>query len=96
MIGVIATIKIQDGKEREFEKVAKMLVSEVNMKEEENLYYKLYKKAKNVYVMLEGYLNRNSLTLHTQTDHYKKYGKAMSEYLDGAPEVIIMDEISSK
>ena len=96
MIGVVATIKIQNGKERDFEKIAKMLVAEVNLKEEENLYYRLYKKSKNIYVMLEGYLNRNSLTLHTQTDHYKKYGKSMSEYLDGAPEVIIMDEISSK
>ena len=96
MIGVVATIKIQNGKERDFEKIAKMLVAEVNLKEEENLYYRLYKKSKNIYVMLEGYLNRNSLTLHIQTDHYKKYGKAMSEYLDGVPEVIIMDEISSK
>ena len=45
MIGVVATIKIQNGKERDFEKIAKMLVAEVNLKEEENLYYRLYKKS---------------------------------------------------
>jgi len=94
MIGVIANIKVKENNEKAFEKVAAMLVRDVNLKEEENIYYRLYKKSKNFYVMLEGYENRNSLEIHTNTDHYKKYGKEMAKFLDGAPEVIIMEQIA--
>lgn len=93
MIGVIANIKIKENQEKKFEKVAIKLVKEVNLKEKENIYYRLYKKSKNFYVMLEGYKSRQSLEIHTKTDHYKKYGRQMAEFIDGAPEVIVMDEI---
>ena len=95
MIGVIANIKIKENKNKEFEQVAKLLVDAVNSNEKENIYYRLYKKNNTMYVMLEGYDSRSSLDYHTKTDHYKKYGKQMAEFLDGPPEVIIMDEISS-
>lgn len=94
MIGVIANIKVKDNKEEEFEKIASMLVKDVNLKEKENIYYRLYKKCKGFYIMLEGYESRKSLDFHTKTDHYKKYGKEMAEFLDGAPEVIIMEQIA--
>tara|TARA_B100000686_G_C16799518_1_gene984972 strand:+ start:2145 stop:2435 length:291 start_codon:yes stop_codon:yes gene_type:complete len=94
MIGVIANIKVKENQEKKFEKVAKMLVKEVNLKEKQNIYYRLYKKSKNFYVMLEGYKSRKSLEIHTKMDHYKKYGRQMAEFIDGAPEVIVMDEIA--
>ncbi len=93
MIGVIATISVLNGKENEFEEVAKKLVSAVNLEEKDNLFYRLYKKSSHKYIFLEGYKDKNALTKHTKTDHYKIYGKAMSEFLASPPEVIIMDEL---
>ena len=94
MIGVMATITVKEEKEKEFQEIMKKLVIAVNLNEEDNLFYRLYKKSPFIYVVLEGYKNRQALQNHTKTDHYKKYGKAMTEFLDGKPEVIIMDELA--
>ena len=94
MIGVIATISVHKGKEIEFQDIMKKLVNDVHLNEEDNLFYRLYKKSPYIYVVLEGYKNREALEYHTKTDHYKKYGKAMAEFLDGKPEVTIMDELA--
>ena len=94
MIGVVATILVVEGKEIEFEEIALKLVEAVNLEEEDNLFYRLYKKSSNTYVILEGYKDKEALDYHITTSHYKKYGKAMAEFLDGRPDVIIMDELA--
>ena len=94
MIGVIATISVKEGKEKQFQEVIKKLVNAVNLYEEDNLFYRLYKKNSNTYIILEGYKDKESLDYHITTSHYKKYGKAMAEFLDGRPEVVIMDELA--
>ena len=94
MIGVLATIKIKDSKENKFEEIAKKLVNAVNNKEEDNIFYRLYKRSSYVYVFMEGYKDEEALTAHTKTTHYKEHGKAMAEFLDGVPEVIVMDELA--
>ena len=43
---------------------------------------------------MEGYKDKESLEYHTTTRHYKENGKAMAEFLDGRPEVEVMDEIA--
>ena len=96
MIGVIATIKVKDSKEVEFENIAVKLVNAVNVKEEDNLFYRLYKQFSHVYVIMEGYKDKDALTRYTKTSHYKKYGKAMAEFLNGVPEVIVMDELAPR
>ena len=94
MIGAVATISVLEGKEKEFEEIAIKLVEAVNLEEEDNLFYRLYKKNSNTYVILEGYKDKEALDYHITTSHYKKYGKAMAEFLDGRPEVVIMDELA--
>jgi quinol monooxygenase YgiN len=94
LIGVLATIKIKDSKESKFEEIAKKLVNAVNNKEEDNIFYRLYKKSSHIYVFMEGYKDKEALTAHTKTTHYKEHGKAMAEFLDGAPEVIVMNELA--
>lgn len=94
MIGVIAVILIKNGTEKEFEEIAKKLVSAVNLEEKDNLFYRLYKKSPHKYVFLEGYKDKEALNYHTKTNHYKIYGKEMAKFLDGAPEVEIMEELA--
>ena len=96
MIGVIATIKVKDSKEVEFENIAVKLVNAVNVEEEDNLFYRLYKQSSHVYVIMEGYKDKDALTRYTKTSHYKKYGKAMAEFLKGVPQVIVMDELAPR
>ena len=55
MIGVIATLKIQEGKGAEFEAIANQLVEKVNANEEGVVYYDLYKQDDTTYVFLERY-----------------------------------------
>ena len=94
MIGIIATISVKEEKEKEFQEIMKKLVIAVNLNEEDNLFYRLYKKSPFIYVVLEGYKSKEALQYHTKTDHYKKYGKAIADFLEGKPEVIIMDELA--
>ena len=94
MIGVIANIKIKNRFNKDFEEVAKKLVKEVNAKEKENIFYRLYKKSDNEYIMMEGYISKSGLEEHTLSSHYKKYGKAMARFLDGRPEVKVYEEIA--
>ena len=96
MIGVIATIKVKDSKEVEFENIAVKLVNAVNVEEEDNLFYRLYKQSSHVYIIMEDYKDKDALTRHTKTSHYKKYGKAMAEFLNGVPQVIVMDELAPR
>ena len=94
MIGVIANLKIKPGKEKQFEEIAKILVDAMNSEEENNIFYRLYKKSELLYTFMEGYKDRESLEYHTTTRHYKENGKAMAEFLDGRPEVEVMNEIA--
>ncbi len=94
MIGVIANLRIKPGKEKQFEEVAKKLVDAVNSEEENNIFYRLYKKSELLYTFMEGYKDRESLEFHTTTRHYKENGKAMAEFLDGRPGVEVMNEIA--
>ena len=94
MIGVIAYLKIKSGKEKQFEEIAKKLVDAVNSEEENNIFYRLYKKSEFLYTFMEGYKDKESLEYHTTTSHYKDNGKAMAAFLDGRPEVEVMDEIA--
>ena len=94
MIGVIANIKIKNRFNKEFEEIAKNLVKAVNAKEKENIFYRLYKKSDNEYIMMEGYISKSGLEEHTLSSHYKKYGKAMARFLDGRPEVKVYEEIA--
>ena len=94
MIGVIATVRIKLGKNAEFEKIAKNLVRQVNSLENDNIFYRLYKKSENEYTFLEGYKNKEALEYHTKTNHYKENGKNMADLLDGKPDVTILDEVA--
>ena len=43
---------------------------------------------------MEGYKDKDALSRHIKTSHYKEYGKAIADFLDGSPEVIVMDELT--
>src|SRR5580658_3476542 len=72
-IGIVATLKVQDGKGAEFEAVFKELSEQVRASEPGCLMYQLTKSRAdpNTYKVLELYKDQESLTHHGGTDYFR-------------------------
>jgi quinol monooxygenase YgiN len=93
MIGIVATLKIQEGKNSEFESIANQLVEKVNANEEGVVYYDLYKQDDTTYVFLERYKDQAAFDLHQKTDYYKALGAKLGSVLAGAPNIKILKSV---
>ncbi len=93
MIGVVAKLKIQDGKQGEFEQVAKDLMAQVKANEPGCLTYQLYKTkgSDTEYVFMEQYASADALKAHGQTAYFKAAGPKLGAVLAGAPEIQYLD-----
>jgi quinol monooxygenase YgiN len=93
MIGVVAKLKIQDGKQAEFEQVAKDLMAKVKANEPGCLTYQLYKTkgSSTDYIFMEQYASSDALKAHGQTDYFKAAGPKLGAVLGGAPEIAYYD-----
>lgn len=93
MIGVVAKLKIQDGKQAEFEQVAKDLMAKVKANEPGCLTYQLYKTKGSTteYIFMEQYASADALKAHGQTDYFKAAGPKLGAVLGGAPEIQYYD-----
>ncbi len=94
MLGVIATLKIQDGKQAGFEALMKDLTAQVRAKEASCKLYQLHKTDDaTVYVMLEQYTDKAAFDAHMVTPHFKELGGKLGQFLAGAPEVKVMPAV---
>lgn len=95
MIGIIATLKVQDGKNAEFEGVFTDLAKQVRANEPGNLLYQLTKSRTdpNTYKVLELYKDQESLAHHGGTDYFKAAGPKMGPCLAGRPEIEYLDAV---
>ena len=95
MIGIVATLQVQDGKGAELEEVFKQLAAKVHANEPGALMYQLTKSRidANTYKVLELYKDQDSLTHHGQTDYFKELGKKMGPCMAGRPQVEILDAV---
>lgn len=88
MIGVIAKLTVQPGKEDDFEAAAKALVEKVNANEPGCLYYDLYKASEGgVYIFMERYADKDALVAHGKTDYFIAAQAPLGACLAGAPDV---------
>lgn len=93
MIGVVAKLKIADGKNAEFEEIAKGLMAKVKGNESGTLTYQLYKSKSDsqTYIFMEEYASQDALKAHGQTDYFKAAGAKMGAVLAGRPEIEYFD-----
>ena len=94
-IGVIATLKIQDGKAGEFEAFFGELAKQVRANEPGNLAYQLTKSRTdpNTYKVLELYKDAESLTQHGQSDYFRAAGPKLGPCLAGRTEIERLDTV---
>ena len=87
-IGVIATLRVQPGKEAEFEAVFAELAPAVRANEPGNSFYKLFRTAEaGVYKVLECYDDEAAVAAHRASDHFRTLGAKLGPCLAGAPEI---------
>jgi quinol monooxygenase YgiN len=95
MIGVIAVLKTQEGKGSEFEAVFTELAGKVRANEAGNKLYQLTKSRTepNTYKVLELYADQEALAAHGQTDYFKDLGRKMGAFMEGRPQIEVLDSV---
>lgn len=94
MLGVVATIKVKAGMEKDFEAVAKELVAKVGANEPGCALYALHHTdTPGTYVFMERYRDQAAADAHRASDHFKTLGRKMGEYMDGRAEVLRLREV---
>ena len=94
MLGVVATLKVKPGMEKDFEAVAKELVAKVNAGEPGCKLYALHlTETPGTYVFMERYVDQAAVEAHRATEYFKTLGRKMGEYMDGRPEILRLREL---
>jgi len=94
MLAVVATIKVKEGHEAQFEEVAKKLVAEVNANEPGCQLYTLNKgDDPQTYVFMERYADQDAVEAHRGSDHFRTLGREMGAHMDGPPEILRLQEV---
>jgi quinol monooxygenase YgiN len=94
MLGIVATIKVKPGMEKEFEAVARELVAKVNANEPGCTLYALHRaETPGTYVLMERYRDQAAVDAHRATDYFKALGRKMGEHMEGRAEVLRPQEV---
>jgi len=96
MLGVVATIRVKPGMEKDFEAVALELVKKVTTYETGCKLYALHRREDGetpTYVFMERYEDQAAVDAHRATDYFKALGRKMGEFMDGRPEVLRLREL---
>lgn len=97
MSWLVATFKVQDGKQAEFEAVMSPLVEKVRANEPGTLIYTLVKSKKDPteYLMIEQYKSDEDRKAHGQTDYFKEAASKFMALLDGNPTLNSLVQVSA-
>ncbi len=88
MRGIVARIKVKEGREAEFEALAASLVVK-SRAEDGCLSYELWRSEEaGEYVFVERYVDEATAQAHVKSDHYRRIGRQMGALMDGAPTVL--------
>ncbi len=92
-IGVIAKLRVQAGKNSDFETIFGRLVAAVNSNEEGCHFYALHRSRSDsqLYVVLEQYADQSALDAHGKTDYFRSIGAELAGCLAAAPDIEYLD-----
>ena len=91
-IGVIAKLRVKEGKNREFEAIFKQLAQAVDENEPGNNFYELHKSNSDpqLYIVLEQYIDEDALAAHDETEHIKTLGAQLAPCMAAPPDIEFM------
>jgi len=94
-IGIIATLKTQDGKGAELETEFAGLAALVRANETGNRLYQLCKSRAdaNTYVVMEIYDDQAAIEAHVKSEHYRAAGPKLGACLAGRPDIQYLDTV---
>jgi quinol monooxygenase YgiN len=94
-IGVVATLKVAEGKGGDFEAVFKDLAAQVRANEPGNKLYQVFKSRKDAdtYIVMEIYVDQAALEAHGKSDHFRAAGPKIAPTLGGRPDIAYFDAI---
>jgi quinol monooxygenase YgiN len=94
-VGIVATIKVAEGKNAEFEEIFTGLAKQVRANEPGCLMYQLTKSRTDpqTYKVLELYKDQDAVTHHSGTEYFKAAGPKMGPCMGGRPDVELLDGI---
>lgn len=94
-LGVIATIKVQEGKNDEFEAAFSELAKQVLENEDGCVLYALHKSKSDpqVYKVLEQYKSAEDLKAHGKTDYFIAANGKLAGMVAAAPEIEVLDAV---
>jgi quinol monooxygenase YgiN len=95
MIVVAAKLKAVEGKGDELEREFRKLAPKV-LKDPGTISYAVHRKvdAPNEFFVYEKYQSGEALKLHTSTEHFKEFTKAIAPLQDGRAEIGIYNELT--
>ena len=95
VVGVVATLKVAEGKASDFEAVFRDLAAQVKANEPGNQMYRVFKSRKDAetYVVMEIYTDQAALEAHGASDHFKAAGPKIAPTLAGRPDIQYFDAI---
>lgn len=98
MITVIATLKVQAGKEGAFQQEAEKMIAHVKANEPGTLTYILHRSTSDPteFVFFETYKDQESLTLHGGSEPMRHFFGAVGGLVAGRPEIKMYAEIAGK
>ncbi len=94
-VGIVATIKVQDGKNAEFEEIFKGLMASVRANEPGNSLYSVFKSRSeaNTYIVMEMYKDEDAVKAHGASEHFRAAGPKLGPTLAGKPDIQYLDSI---
>jgi quinol monooxygenase YgiN len=94
MISVVAKLVVQDGKAEETIEAFKAMLPKV-AQEKGTLLYSLNRNPNdpNTIVVIERYTDKDALTEHSSTPHFKEFSKKLGAVLAGKPDIAVLEEI---
>jgi quinol monooxygenase YgiN len=97
-IALLAKLKVQPGKDAEFEAAAKEMIATVRTAEPGTLAYILHKNTKDPteFIYYEVYKDQEAFEAHGKTDHMRAFGGKIGAILAGRPELTFISEVAKK
>ena len=94
-VGLIATLKVKDGKQTTFESVFNEYQNTVRNKEPGNLFFHLHKSREDscTYVVIEQYVDDAAVEAHRNSEHYKAIPGIFADFMAGPPDIQVLDSI---